>query len=136
MEVTAMNASVSASDPTDVGLAEAMAKAQVAPLWNGAAQAIIDAATLARILAAGDDPVSALKACEAERLGVTAKFVLANGDIAPDAILRVVEERTRGKPFKRIDDVISRDELVEWQERDRKVAGFASDDLKLSRALA
>jgi hypothetical protein len=30
----------------------------------------------------------------------------------------------------------SRDELVEWQERYRKVAGFASDDLKLSRALA
>jgi 2-polyprenyl-6-methoxyphenol hydroxylase-like FAD-dependent oxidoreductase len=96
---------------------------------NGAAQAIIDAATLARILGADNDPVSALKAYEAERLRVTANVVLANRDIAPDAILRVVEERTG-------DDVISRDELVEWQERYRKVAGFSSNDLKASPALA
>jgi 5-methylphenazine-1-carboxylate 1-monooxygenase len=72
---------------------------------------------------------------EAERLEVTAKVVLANRDIAPDAVLRVVEERTGGKPFARIDDVISPNELVEWQERYRKIAGFAADDLKVSPAL-
>jgi hypothetical protein len=56
--------------------------------------------------------------------------VLANREIAPDAILRVVEERTGGKPFARIEDVISQDELVQWQERYRKVAGFSAQDLK------
>jgi 2-polyprenyl-6-methoxyphenol hydroxylase-like FAD-dependent oxidoreductase len=97
---------------------------------NGAAQAIIDATTLAGLLAGGSDWRAALKAYEAKRLQATANVVLANRGIAPDAIIRVVEERTGGKPFARIEDVISRAELVEWQERYRKVAGFAADDLK------
>ena len=73
---------------------------------------------------------SGLKEYEAKRLQATANVVLANRGIAPDAIIRVVEERTGGKPFDRIEDVISREELVAWQERYRKVAGFAADDLK------
>jgi 2-polyprenyl-6-methoxyphenol hydroxylase-like FAD-dependent oxidoreductase len=97
---------------------------------NGAAQAIIDATTLAGLLAGGADWPAAFKAYEAKRLQATANVVLANRGIAPDAIIRVVEERTGGKPFARIEDVISRAELVEWQERYRKVAGFAADDLK------
>ncbi len=96
---------------------------------NGAAQAIIDATTLAGLLAAGPDRPAALKAYEAQRLQATANVVLANRGIPPDAIIRVVEERTGGKPFARIEDVISRDELVQWQERYRKVAGFAAEDL-------
>jgi 2-polyprenyl-6-methoxyphenol hydroxylase-like FAD-dependent oxidoreductase len=97
---------------------------------NGAAQAIIDATTLAGLLAGGPDWQAALKAYEAKRLQATANVVLANRGIAPDAIIRVVEERTGGRPFARIEDVISREELVQWQERYRKVAGFAADDLK------
>jgi hypothetical protein len=58
--------------------------------------------------------------------------VLANRGIAPDAIIRVVEERTGGKPFERIEDVISQHELVEWQERYKQVAGFSSRDLRKS----
>jgi len=96
---------------------------------NGAAQAIIDGVTLAPMLAATSDWQNALKDYERIRLQATGDVVLANRAIAPDAVLRVVHERTGGKPFASIDDVISRDELVEWQERYRKVAGFAADDL-------
>jgi 2-polyprenyl-6-methoxyphenol hydroxylase-like FAD-dependent oxidoreductase len=97
---------------------------------NGAAQAIIDATTLAALLGGASDPRAALKEYEAKRLKATANVVLANREIAPDAILRVVEERTGGRPFARIEDVISQQELVEWQERYRKVAGFSAQDLK------
>ncbi|CAO3358524.1 flavin-dependent oxidoreductase, partial [Azospirillum melinis] len=97
---------------------------------NGAAQAIIDAITLANLLAAGGDPVAALKEYEAIRLAATGRVVLANREIAPDAILRVVDERTGGHPFTRIEDVISTDELAAWQERYRKVAGFSAEDLR------
>lgn len=97
---------------------------------NGAAQAIIDAVTLAPLLAAGADWPAVLKEYEAIRLKATGDVVLANREIPPDAVLRVVEERTGGRPFESIDDVMSRDELVQWQERYRKVAGFAADDLR------
>lgn len=99
---------------------------------NGSAQAIIDATTLAGLLQACGDPLAALKAYEAKRLPATAKVVLANRGIAPDAIIRVVEERTGGKRFERIEDVISHQELVDWQERYKQVAGFSSSDLKAS----
>lgn len=97
---------------------------------NGAAQAIVDGITLAPLLAASDDWPAVLKDYEAQRLKATGDVVLANREIAPDAVLRVVHERTGGQPFARIEDVISRGELVQWQERYRKVAGFAADDLR------
>jgi 2-polyprenyl-6-methoxyphenol hydroxylase-like FAD-dependent oxidoreductase len=97
---------------------------------NGAAQAIIDGVTLAPMLARSDDWPAVLKDYETQRLEATGKVVLANREIAPDAVLRVVHERTGGRPFAHIHDVISRDELVEWQERYRKVAGFAASDLR------
>lgn len=96
---------------------------------NGAAHAIIDATTLAELLGAGGDPRAALKEYEARRLKATGDVVLANREISPDAILRVVEQRTGGKPFDRIEDVISAQELEQWQARYRKVAGFAREDL-------
>lgn len=97
---------------------------------NGAAQAIIDGVTLAPMLARSNDWTAVLKDYEAQRLDATGKVVLANREIAPDAVLRVVHERTGGQPFAHIHDVISRDELVDWQERYRKVAGFAASDLR------
>ena len=103
---------------------------------NGAAQAIIDAATLAGILARGTEPLAALKAYEGARLQATASVVRANREIAPDAILRVIEQRTGGRPFGRIEDVISRAELAEWQDRYRKLAGFSPEDLRSSQATA
>jgi 2-polyprenyl-6-methoxyphenol hydroxylase-like FAD-dependent oxidoreductase len=97
---------------------------------NGAAQAIIDAATLATALSASPDPRPALKNYEAQRLTATSSVVLANRSISPDAILNVIEERTGGKAFERIEDVISQQELIEWQERYKAVAGFAARDLQ------
>jgi 2-polyprenyl-6-methoxyphenol hydroxylase-like FAD-dependent oxidoreductase len=97
---------------------------------NGAAQAIIDARVLAEELSSGVSPQAALKSYEAKRLPATSNVVLANRGQAPDAILRVVEERTGGKPFERIEDVISQEELVAWQENYRKLAGFRATDLQ------
>ena len=101
---------------------------------NGAAQAIIDAVTLAGLLKSIPDAAAALKEYEARRLKATGDVVLANREIAPDAILRVVEERTGGKPFRHINDVISNDELEQWQERYRQVAGFSKSALAGDRA--
>jgi 5-methylphenazine-1-carboxylate 1-monooxygenase len=97
---------------------------------NGAAQAIIDAMTLARLLAAQDDLVGALKQYEACRLKATADVVLANRSMAPDGIISVVEQRTSGRPFQKIEDVISQDEIVAWQDRYREIAGFAVSGMK------
>jgi 2-polyprenyl-6-methoxyphenol hydroxylase-like FAD-dependent oxidoreductase len=97
---------------------------------NGSAHAIIDAKTLSSLLATERDSLAALKAYEAKRLQATGQVVLANRDMAPDAILRVVESRTGGKPFKNIEDFVSRQEMEQWQARYKKVAGFAREDLK------
>jgi 5-methylphenazine-1-carboxylate 1-monooxygenase len=79
---------------------------------NGAGQAILDARALRDCLAGGSDPVSALRAYARERLPATAAVVLANRTNPPDAILREVAERTGDRPFERIEDVISLDELA------------------------
>ena len=97
---------------------------------NGAAQAIIDATTLAALLSSSSDPRDALKKYENERLAATSGVVIANRGMSPDAILNVIEERTGGKPFVNIEDVISREELVEWQDRYKALAGFAARDLQ------
>ncbi len=97
---------------------------------NGAAQAIIDATTLATLLSSSSDPRDALKKYENERLAATSGVVMANRGMSPDAILNVIEERTGGKPFVNIEDVISREELVEWQDRYKALAGFAARDLQ------
>lgn len=96
---------------------------------NGAAQAIIDATTLAALLAESDDPQSALAAYEAKRRPATSQVVMANRSMSPDAILNVIEQRTGGRKFDRIEEVISQEELAEWQERYKAIAGFAARDL-------
>lgn len=78
---------------------------------NGAGQAILDARALADCLASIPDPGAALKAYEAKRLAATTQVVLANRKNPPDAILREVYFRTGDKPFARIEDVISTEEL-------------------------
>ena len=70
------------------------------------------AARLPTRLSANADPVAALKVYEAKRLPATSEVVLANRKAPPDAILHEVYRRTGDKPFKNIDDVISREELV------------------------
>jgi len=97
---------------------------------NGAAQAIIDATTLSRLLVQHEDPRAALKEYEQLRLKATSDVVLANRKISPDGLLEVVNERTGGKPFERLEDVITEQEIIEWQARYKKIAGFSLDDLR------
>jgi len=92
---------------------------------NGAAQALIDARTLAEALAIGGDPREALAAYERSRLEATARIVRANREHPPDFIIMKVDELTGGKPFASIDDVISQEELRALSESYKKVAGFS-----------
>jgi 2-polyprenyl-6-methoxyphenol hydroxylase-like FAD-dependent oxidoreductase len=92
---------------------------------NGAAQAIIDARTLAELLRTSGDPVAALRAYEAARLEATAKIVRTNREHPPDFINIKVDQLTGGKPFRHIDDVISQEELRSISDEYKKVAGFS-----------
>jgi 2-polyprenyl-6-methoxyphenol hydroxylase-like FAD-dependent oxidoreductase len=97
---------------------------------NGAAQGVIDARTLAELLAKTPDPCAALSAYQDARLEATAKVVRTNREFPPDYINIKVDELTGGKPFESIDDVISQDELRAISERYKHVAGFALDALQ------
>ncbi|HTN26406.1 MAG TPA: flavin-dependent oxidoreductase, partial [Burkholderiales bacterium] len=79
---------------------------------NGAAQSILDCRSLADCLKSERDPQVALGQYERARLPATAKVVLTNRQNPPDAILREVYLRTGDKPFRDIDEVISREELA------------------------
>ncbi|HET9577398.1 MAG TPA: flavin-dependent oxidoreductase [Usitatibacter sp.] len=92
---------------------------------NGAAQAIIDARTLAEILARGVEARAALREYEAARLETTARIVRTNREHPPDFIIMKVEELTGDKPFANIDDVISQQELRALSDNYKRIAGFA-----------
>jgi 2-polyprenyl-6-methoxyphenol hydroxylase-like FAD-dependent oxidoreductase len=91
---------------------------------NGGAQAILDAALLARLLKSEPDPVAALKAYEEARLPVTSRIVVQNRTAPPNVIVDAVEQRTGGKRFERLDDVITQDEMKAIFESYQKVAGY------------
>jgi len=91
---------------------------------NGAGQAILDAVCLAERLAARGVGAAALAEYDAIRNPATAKIVLANRSTPPDAILREVHERSGDKPFARIEDVVSHDELARIAERYKEIAGL------------
>jgi 2-polyprenyl-6-methoxyphenol hydroxylase-like FAD-dependent oxidoreductase len=97
---------------------------------NGAAQAIIDARTLAELLRTTTDPLAALGAYQAARLETTAKIVRTNREHPPDFINIKVDQLTGGKPFRHIDDVISQEELRKISEDYKKVAGFSLGSVK------
>jgi 2-polyprenyl-6-methoxyphenol hydroxylase-like FAD-dependent oxidoreductase len=90
---------------------------------NGGAQAILDAAALVRLLKSEPDPVAAFKAYEDARLPATSKIVVQNRTAPPNVIVDTVEQRTGGKRFDRLDDIISQDELKTIFERYQKVVG-------------
>ena len=97
---------------------------------NGAGQAILDARALTSALREHEDPVAALAAYEQQRLEATTRIVLTNRTNPPDAILREVFERTHDRPFAKIDDVISRDELLALSEGYKRIAGYSKDALR------
>ena len=93
---------------------------------NGGAQAILDAQCLARLLAA-DAGEAALQAYEAERRPATSRVVLQNRTAPPNLIVDTVEKRSGGKPFGRLEDIVSQDELREIFESYQKTAGYHVD---------
>ena len=70
------------------------------------------------------------------RLGATAEVVRTNRTTPPDAILREVYLRTGDKPFDRIEDVISPDEMAAITNRYKKIAGYDRQSLEAKRAPA
>ena len=86
------------------------------------------------IVSAARTPMGAfqgeLKAYESRRLPATRDVVLANRRAPPDAILQEVFRRTGDKPFRTIDDVISREELVALSDSYKRIAGYDKERLK------
>ena len=93
---------------------------------NGAAQAAIDARTLAELLAQHGEPRAALAAYEAARREVTAKIVRTNREQPPDFINIKVEELVGDQPFDNLDNYITQDELRALSDNYKRIAGFAA----------
>jgi len=96
---------------------------------NGAGQSILDAKALALDLEEKGLTPAALQAYDRVRVEATSKVVLTNRVNPPDAILREVHERSGGKPFDRIEDVISADEMASISQTYKRVAGFHQEQL-------
>ena len=93
---------------------------------NGSAQALIDARTLADELSATPaDAEAALRRYEAARLPATSRVVETNRTLPPDFIIMKADELSGGRPFTRIDDLISQDALREISENYKRIAGFS-----------
>lgn len=97
---------------------------------NGAGQAILDARTLRESLVGCGDVTAALQSYEAMRLPATANVVRTNRSTPPDVILEEVWRRTGDRPFDRIDDVISEQELAAISRRYQEIAGYSKDALR------
>ncbi|MYB28932.1 MAG: flavin-dependent oxidoreductase, partial [Acidimicrobiaceae bacterium] len=96
---------------------------------NGAGQAIIDARTLADCLQSRQSVPEALQAYEEQRLPATSAVVHASRNAPPDVILKAVHERTGDQPFKRIEDVITSDEMAALSDSYKRVAGYDRESL-------
>lgn len=73
---------------------------------NGACQSIVDGNVLSEKLATIPDPAAALKAFESERLETVNRIVLSHRGEGYEVIRRMVEERTGGKRFDDIEQVL------------------------------
>ena len=103
---------------------------------NGAGQAILDARILTGCFKRRGITPEALQEYDKERVEATGKVVLMNRANPPDAILREVHERSGGKPFDDIHDIISEQELKDISERYKQVAGFDVERLKSRQSYA
>jgi 5-methylphenazine-1-carboxylate 1-monooxygenase len=96
---------------------------------NGAAQALIDARTLADLFARQSNAAQALVEYETRRRETTAKIVRTNREHPPDFINIRVEELTGDKPYDNLDKFITQDELKTLSDNYKRVAGFAVEDV-------
>lgn len=99
---------------------------------NGAAQAVIDARTLADCLEGAADPCAALGAYEAARRDATANIVRTNRAHPPDVIIATVEERVGDRPFDDLERYVTQDELRALSENYKRIAGFTVADVGAS----
>lgn len=97
---------------------------------NGAGQAIIDARYLAGALQREGIGHEALADYDRERVRATTDVVLTNRTNPPDAILRLVHERSGGRAFRHIDDVAGTEELQAISDNYKRVAGYDPARLK------
>ena len=96
---------------------------------NGAMQAILDARTAADALARADTPEAALLAYEDERLEQVNAIVLRNRTTPPDSLIEAVERRTGGRPFARVEEVISPEEIREILDGYKALTGSSREAL-------
>jgi hypothetical protein len=82
------------------------------------------------------DPVAALKAYEDVRLPVTSRIVVQNRTAPPNVIVDTVEQRTGGRRFDRLEDVISQDEMKAIFENYQKTAGYHVQQVSRNSALS
>jgi 2-polyprenyl-6-methoxyphenol hydroxylase-like FAD-dependent oxidoreductase len=100
---------------------------------NGAAQALIDARTLADCLHGARDPRAALADYERLRRETTSRIVHTNRTHPPDIINIRVEELVGDRPFDDLDRYITQDELRALSEHYKQVAGFSIADVGATR---
>lgn len=100
---------------------------------NGGAQSILDARMLAQLLHSNSDPRAALRAYQDGRLNTVNSIVLKNRTAPPDSIIELVEQRTGGKRFDRIEDVITADEIRGIHEGYQRVAGYDRESVARAR---
>jgi len=96
---------------------------------NGAGQAILDARALANAFQETDNATQALKLYEDRRLATTARIVQMNRTNPPDVILREVYLRSGDKPFDKLSDLISEEEMAALTDGYKKVAGYDKQSL-------
>ena len=72
----------------------------------------------------------ALEAYDRVRVKATTDVVLTNRSNPPDAILREVFERSGGKRFERLEEIVTREELQAISDNYKRVAGYDPAALK------
>lgn len=95
---------------------------------QGSSQAIIDAVALGEELAVASDETEGLVRYEGRRREATTRIVLSNRKMADARVLELVYERAP-MGFKRVDDVISQEEIDEITSTYAKTAGFDHESL-------
>jgi len=101
---------------------------------NGASQAILDSAFLARCFERYGINEKALKNYEHQRLPITNEIVKKNRLDGPDKVLDIVAKRAPNG-FLDINDVIPDNELCVIADKYKKIAGFDANTLNSSKAL-
>jgi 2-polyprenyl-6-methoxyphenol hydroxylase-like FAD-dependent oxidoreductase len=96
---------------------------------NGAAQALIDARTLADALLRHADAGHALKDYESIRVKAAGNVVRTNREFPPDFINTKVDELVGDRPFDDLSKYISQDELRGLSDNYKRIAGFSLSDV-------